>query len=332
MRVAVTGGSGIVGAAVVRHLVDVGHEVRALARSEEAKGKIESLGAEPVSGDLASPDRLRSLVERCHWVFHVAGVNELCSLRPERMREVNVEGTRAVMRACREANVVRMIYTSSAVTIGEEKGTVGRENSSHRGWYLSNYERSKAEAEHVAFAERGDLDVVVVNPSSVQGPGRATGTGRIVLDAVAGRLPFLIETHLSLVDIDDCARGHLLAAEKGVGGERYLLSGAALTMREAMLLLNQVLGRHEMPRFIRPWALQALGTVLEGAYRVAHKRPPLCRESARVMSFGHRYDGSRATTELGLDYTPVEETLSRTVQWFVAEGLWDGGGTITTNH
>lgn len=321
MRAAVTGGSGVVGAAVVRHLVEGGHEMRALARSRQASEKLEYLGAQPVSGDLADQDAIHSLVEGCHWVFHVAGVNELCSQRPEWMREINVEGTRAVMKACVEADVSRMIHTSSAVTIGEEKGTVGRENSPHRGWYLSQYERSKAEAERVVFAERGDLDVVVVNPSSVQGPGRATGTGRIVLDAVAGRLPFLIDSHFSLIDIDDCARGHLLAAERGVAGERYLLSGATLTMRQAMELLNRVLGRHEMPRFIRPWALQVLGTVLEGVYRVAHKRPPLCRESARVMRFGHRYDGSKATTELGLEYTPVEETLRRTVEWFVAQGL-----------
>ena len=241
------------------------------------------------------------------------------------MWRVNVEGTRVVMEACRRDGVDKLIHTSSAVTIGEEAGSLATEETPHRGWHLSEYERSKTEAERVLFSECGDLDVVAVNPSSVQGPGRATGTGRIVLDAVRGKLPFLIDTHLSLVDIDDCARGHLLAAERGATGSRYLLSGATMTMREAIQLVNEVTGRQSTPRFVRPPVLSAVAVVVEGVSLLGRRRPRLCREMARVMRFGHRYDGSRATRELGLRYTPVAETLRRTVDWFVAEGLWDGG-------
>lgn len=321
MKVAVTGGSGVVGATVVRHLVDAGHDVRALARATSSESKLTSLGATPIPGHVLDPESLKTLVGGCEWVFHIAGVNEMCSRDPVRMWRVNVEGTRLVMNACLHAGVARMIHTSSAVTIGEKKGAVATEHSPHRGWYLSEYERTKAEAERLAFKEARGLEVVAVNPSSVQGPGRATGTGAILLNLVRGRLPFVIDTTISLVDINDCARGHLLAAERGVTGDRYLLSGATLKMREAVSLLAEVIGHDLTPRYLRRWTVMALGAVVEAGFRLARRQPPICRETVRMMSFGHNYDGSRATTELGLRYTAVEETLKRTIEWFEAEGL-----------
>lgn len=321
MRVAVTGGSGVVGRAVVRHLVDSGHEVRALARSRAAGSRVASLGAAPVPGHVLDYQGLVSLVEGCRWVFHVAGVNEMCTRDPDHMWRVNVEGTRLVMNASRETGVQRLIHTSSAVTIGEEEGTVATESSPHRGFYFSEYERTKSEAERVLFSQAGPLDVVAVNPSSVQGPGRATGTGKIVLAAARGKLPFLIDTTISLVDIDDCARGHLLAAERGESGERYLLSGVTVEMAEAVQLVSQAVGQALSPRMIGERSLSLLGAVVETAYRLIGRQPPICREMVRVMTHGHRYDGSRAMLDLGLEYTPVEETLDRTISWFRSEGL-----------
>ncbi len=321
MKVAVTGGTGVVGTAVVRHLVAGGHEVVGLARSSQASKALEELGAHPVPGDVLDAEAVADLVKGAGWVFHIAGINELCTRDPEQMWRVNVEGTRRVAEACRRAGVGRLVHTSSAVTIGEERGTVGSEETRHRGWYLSEYERTKHAAEEVAFAEARGLDVVVVNPSSVQGPGRATGTGAILLAAARGRLRLVVDTHLSLVDIDDCARGHLLAAERGRSGARYLLSGATLSMDGAVELLSRVVGRTLRPRRIPPLLLTPGAAVVEAACRVLGKTPPLCREMARVIRFGHRYDGSLATRELGLEYTPVEETLRRTVEWFRSEGL-----------
>lgn len=280
-----------------------------------------SWGAEPVVGDVLDPDSLATLISGADVVFHVAGVNEMCSTRPERMWRVNVDGTRAVIAACRSQGVGRLVHTSSAVTIGERKGDIGTEWSEHRGFFLSEYERSKTEAERVALTAADGLDVVSVNPSSVQGPGRATGTGKIFLAAANDRLPVVFDTTISLVDIDDCARGHLLAAERGISGERYLLSGAAIDMRTAMRLLSDGVGRRLAPWYLRPGAVKGLAAVLEAAYGLAGRQPPLCREAARVMLHGHRYDGSRAETELGLTYTPVEETIRRTVAWFRSENL-----------
>lgn len=321
MRVAVTGGSGVVGTAVIGHLVDEGHEVRALARSSESVAKLGSMGAVPVWGDILDQDSLAEVVEGCELVFHLAGINEMCTRRRDHMWKVNVEGSRLMMNAAARAGVRRMIHTSSAVTIGEAAGTVGTEETVHRGYYLSDYERTKTEAERLVMSAPDGLEMVIVNPSSVQGPGRATGTGRLLLGAARGRIPFVISTSLSLVDIDDCARGHLLASRLGAPGERYLLSGAVLTMEEAIDLLSSVTGRELRPRFIPKGVATALGAIVETAARPFGRTPPMCREAVRVVAHGHRYDGSKATRELGLAYTAIEDTLSRTIEWFRAEGM-----------
>lgn len=323
MKVAVTGGSGVVGRPLLRKLVEEGHQVAALARSSGSASVIEGLGAVPVDGDVLDRDSLRRLVGGAEWVFHIAGVNEMCSRRPELMDRVNIVGTANALTASQAAGVGRLIHTSSAVTIGETPGTVGREDSPHRGSYLSRYEQSKHEAERLVLEEAGDMEVVCVNPSSVQGPGRATGTGRLVLDVLTGRLPVLVETNVSIVDIDDCASGHLLAAAKGRPGHRYLLSGASFGMAEILDLLTRVAGRETSPRFIPGWAAWAGAGLIELGAKLVRRKPRVCREMVRVLRAGHVYDGSRATRELGLDYTTLEDTIRRTIAWFEAEGLLD---------
>jgi dihydroflavonol-4-reductase len=315
--VAVTGGSGVVGSALLRHLVEAGHEVRALARSDGAAHAVQRAGARPVIGDLGEAESLDRLVAGVDWAFNVAGVNELCSRDRDRMWEVNVTGATSFLEACRRAGVGRVVHTSSAAAIGEADGVVGTEATPHRGTYLSWYERTKTEAERALLARRGDLALVVVSPSSVQGPGRASGSGRLLLRAAQGRLPVVYDAVFSLVDIDDCARGHVLAAEKGAPGERYILSGAILSVRDVLARLGAITGKDRRPRFVRPWLLSVLGRLgpLVGAGAT------LCPESVRVMLHGHRYDGTRATRELGVAYTPVDLTLRRTVEWLVDEGL-----------
>ena len=323
MRVAVTGGSGVVGTAVVRHLVDAGHEVRALARSAEASAMLAGMGASVVHGDLLDRSAVDRLVSGSERVFHVAGVNELCLRDYAAMWRVNVDGALGVLEASARAGVKRFVHTSSAVTIGEEDGAVATETSRHRGHFLSEYERSKTVAERLVLDNGGGTEVVSVNPSSVQGPGRATGTGALLLAAARGKLPVLVDTIISLVDIDDCARGHLLAADHGKAGERYILSGGTLTTRSAMEILNRAIGERGRPWFLKPGAVTTLAPVVDAGFRMAGRRSPLCRESARVLLHGHRHDGSRATRDLGLVYTPVESTLERTVEWFRYQGFLD---------
>jgi dihydroflavonol-4-reductase len=199
---------------------------------------------------------------------------------------------------------------------------------------MSIYERSKHEGEAAAFAaaRRAGIELVSVNPSSVQGPGRAGGTGRILIAYLNGRLPAFVDTRLSLVDIRDCVAGHVLAAQRGRPGERYVLNGATMTSLEALALVSELTGIAGRPRLLAPVVARSAAALVEAGSRLARRRPPVCREMVRTMLHGHRYDGSRATRELGLTYAPVRETLARTVAWAVAEGLvtrplpaWTGG-------
>lgn len=321
MTVVVTGGSGVVGVALVRHLVADGEAVSVLCRSERSAAVIRALGAHPVTGDILDTSSLRQAFAGADLIYHVAGLNSMCPDDPGELERVNVLGSQNVIRAAQVAGCRRVVYTSSAATIGEPAGTMGTETTRHRGWYLSAYERSKHLAEQAVFAMNTNVEVVSVNPSSVQGPGRATGTGALILDLLAGRLRGLVDTRLSIVDIDDCARGHVAAARHGSAGERYLLNSFTMTMREAVEVLGRVADREVEVRWLPGWSAMAAATVVESAARLRRKHPKVCREMVRTLRHGHAYDGSRAERDLGLEYTAPEATLSRLVDWFRAEGL-----------
>jgi dihydroflavonol-4-reductase len=322
-RVFMTGGSGVIGGALIARLLARGDEVVALARSDSAGRTLADRGVRVVRGDTVDERALAAGMAGCEVAFHVAGVNSLCVQDPRPMERVNVDGPVAVLGAARRAGVRRVVHTSSAATIGEAPGTVGTEHSPHRGWYLSTYERTKTEGERAALAAARelDVDVVCVNPSSVQGPGRATGTARFLLAALDGRLKVFVPTTVSLVDIADCVEGHLLAAEHGARGERYLLSGVTMSVAEALALAASVAGVQTRPRLVPRGVATVAAAAIERAFRLARRPPPVCREMVRTLLHGHRYDGSRAQRELGLRYTDPRETLARTVAWARAEGL-----------
>ena len=321
--VLVTGGTGFLGRAIVERLLADGRRVRALVRSDASARALGELGADPVAGDLLDLEALVSAMEGCELVYHAAGANAFCVRDPSPMFDVNVRGSRDVVRAAARAKVKRVIYTSSAATLGEKKGTVGNEQSPHRGWFLSNYERSKFEGERAVLETAGELgvEVVCVNPASVQGPGRAAGSTRLLLDYLNGRLKVVVDSTLSLVDIADCTAGHFLAGSEGKPGERYVLSGATLTVREGLALLGRIAGVELPVRTLPPPLAMAVATAVEAMARVRRREPSVCRELARTLTHGHAYDGSKAATELGLRYTPIEETLQRTVDWWVDQGL-----------
>ena len=322
-RVFVTGGSGLIGGALVDRLRERGDDVVALARSDAAAAALTGRGAEVVRGDVLDEAALAAGLEGAAVAYHVAGVNTLCPLDPAPLYRVNRDAARLMVRAAARAGVRRLVHTSSAAALGEAAGTVGREDSPHRGTFLSHYERSKFEGEVAVLDEaaRTGLDVVCVNPSSVQGPGRTGGTGRILLALLDGRLPVFIDTCISVTDIADAAEAHVLAARHGTPGERYVICGATLTSTEAFDLLSRVSGRDVHPRIV-PGAL-ATGPAagVEAVSRAIRRHPPFCRAMARTIVHGHAYDGSHAARALGLRYTPVEDTLRRTLDWARAEGL-----------
>ena len=318
-----TGGTGFLGRALVERLVGDGERVRALARSESSADVLRGLGAESVRGDVLDAEALAAAMGGCDLVYHAAGANAFCLRDPSPMFEVNVRGSQNVVQAAAQAEVKRVVYTSSAATLGERKGTVGSEHSPHRGRFLSEYERSKFEAEQAVLAAAGEtgLELVCVNPASVQGPGRATGSTRLLLDYLNGRLKAVVDSTLSLIDITDCTAGHLLAASRGKPGERYVLSGATLTVREGLTLLGNLAGLEQPVRTLPPSIAMTVATAVEAVAWVRRDTPRICRELARTLTHGHAYDGSKATRELGLRYTPIEETLRRTIDWWVKQGL-----------
>jgi dihydroflavonol-4-reductase len=322
-RVFVTGGTGVIGRALVTRLLARGDEVVGLARSDAAARELSERGVEVRRGDIADETALAAAMAGCSLAYNLAGVNSLCIADPRPMQRANIDGAVAAVAAAARAEVPRLVHTSSAATIGEATGTVADEWTGHRGWYLSTYERTKTEGERAALATGRELgqDVVCVNPSSVQGPGRAGGTGRFLLLFLDGRLKVFVDTFVSMVDIQDCIEGHLLAAERGVPGERYILSGIRLSITEALTLAADVAGVQRSPRLAPRAVATVAGTAVELAFRVRGRQPPVCREMVRTLLHGHRYNGSRAERELGLAYTSPRETVRRTVEWARAEGL-----------
>jgi dihydroflavonol-4-reductase len=323
VTVLVTGGTGFIGAAIVERLLRDGEHVKALARSDASAQALAAAGAEPVRGDVRDLEALTSGMRGCDVVYHAAGANAFCLRDPAPMFEINVNGSDAVVRGAARAGVRRVVYTSSAATLGEARGSVGTERSPHRGWFLSNYERSKFEAERrvLCVARETGSDVVCVNPASVQGPGRSTGSARLLLDYLNGRLKAVVDTRLSLVDIADCTQGHLSAASKGTAGERYVLSGATLTVREGLALVSRLTGVERPVRTLSPSLALAAATAAEALAWIRRDTPRLCRELVRTLVHGHAYDGSKAAQALALRYTPIEETLRRTIDWWIAQGL-----------
>lgn len=318
-RACVTGGTGFLGRAIVEELVAAGRPVRALARSERAAQRLVELGAEPVRGDLRDRASLEAAFADCEVVYHLAGVNAFCLPDPRPMFEVNVAGSRAVVLAAAAASVTRLVYTSSAATLD----VASAEGDRHPRRFLSNYARSKYQAERAvmkASAETG-IPVICVNPASVQGPGRTSGTARLLIGFLNGKLPAAVDGPLNVIDVADCTRGHMLAEARGVPGERYLLCGASMTLRSGLGLLARLTGLDDPPRFLPPSLALAASAGIEVVARVRGKRTRFCREMVRTLIEGAPYDGSQAARDLGLDYTPIETTMRRTISWYIEQGL-----------
>lgn len=321
MRTFLTGGTGFIGSALLKRLLGSGREVVALVRRREDADRLRAQGAIPVVGDLLNQGTLAKALEGCDVVYHVAGLNRFCLRDPSSLYQINVEGTRNVLHASSEQRVAKVIYVSSAATIGEPRGVIAHEETPHRGFFLSHYERSKYQAEQVAwsFARLG-LPVVLLNPSSVQGPGRLHGTARLILDYLNGKLPVVFGAYVSFVYIDDCLEALLRAEERGRVGERYLVNGITLTIQEALALVAECTGLHETPRRLPAPLALALGMGAEAFARLRGRTPRLCLEQVRTMLHGHRYDSTKAVRELGLSFTPAKEALTRTIRWYVEAG------------
>ncbi len=322
----VTGATGFVGSHVARILAEHGADLRLLVRPSSDLRNIQDLNAERVTGDLRDAASLKKGITGCDVVFHVAADYRLWVRDPDEMYRSNVEGTRAILQAARQSGVRRVVYTSSVATMGfTSNGHLADENSPvSLDSMIGPYKRSKFMAEEIAIeAGRSGMDVVVVNPTTPVGERdiKPTPTGRIVVDFLKKKFPAYVDTGLNLVDVTECARGHVMALERGKSGERYILGGENLTLKQILDKLAAITGLPS-PRVRVPYVV-ALATGVVDQVVTGYLRGREPRATIDAVRMGRKkmfVSSSKAERDLGWKSVPVDAALRRAVGWFQANG------------
>lgn len=322
MKAFVTGATGFVGSHVARYLAGQGAELRLLVRPTSLTANLEGIAGERVMGDLRDPGSLRKAMSGCDVVFHVAADYRLWTRDPGEMYRSNVEGTRNIIQLAQQTGVRRVIYTSSVATMGfTGNGGLADESSPVAlSDMIGHYKRSKFQAEQVALqAGRGGAGVVVVNPTTPVGERdiRPTPTGRIIVDFLKRKFPAYVDTGLNLVDVAEVARGHVAALEKGKSGERYILGGENLTLKQILDKLAAITGLPS-PKLKLPYAVALATGVLDTAVTglLLRREPRVTVDAVRMGRKKMFVSSARAERDLGWRIVPVDDALRRAVDWF----------------
>lgn len=322
----VTGGTGFVGSHVVDRLVKRGEKVRALVRPQSRSTHLDALPVEVMRGDLKTPQSYSKALQGCDTLYHVAAEYTLWVRNPKVLYETNVQGTLSIIQAALQAGVKRIIYTSTVGALGIPKnGRPGTEETPVKlENMISHYKRSKFVAEEaVKKLARQGAPIVIVNPSTPVGSRdiKPTPTGQMIVDFLKGKMMGYVETGLNLIDVEDVAEGHILAAERGKVGERYILGCRNLTLKEIFEMLSRI-SSIPMPRFKMPYGI-ALGLAyLNTAYArwVSHKAPRIPIDGVRMARKLMFFDASKAVRDLALPQNSVETALQKAVTWFRENG------------
>jgi len=322
----VTGATGFLGSHVARVLSEQGAQLRLLVRPTSNLKNLQGLKADTATGDLRDAASLEKAMAGCDTVFHVAADYRLWVRDPTAMYRSNVAGTRAILEAARKSGVRRMVYTSSVGTIGfTSDGKPADEDSPVAlADMIGHYKRSKFMAEQIALeAGRSGLHVVTVNPTTPVGEQdvKPTPTGRIVLDFLKRKFPAYVETGLNLVDVRECARGHIMALEKGKSGERYILGGEDLTLKQILDKLGELTGLPS-PKIKLPYIFAFAAGVVDEAITAGllHREPRATVDTVRMGKKKMFASSGKAIRELDWKLVPVEDALRRAVDWFRANG------------
>ncbi len=327
MTTLVTGATGFVGSAVARALAARGHALRLLTRASSDRRNLAGLDAEIVVGDLTDPASLARAAADCRFVLHVAADYRFWVPDPEAMLRTNVAGSLAMLRAAMDAGAERIVYCSSVAALGQiGDGTPADETTPvHETDFVGIYKRSKYQAEKAVLdlARQQGAPVVVVNPAAPVGPRdiKPTPTGKMILDAAAGRMPAYIDTGLNIVHVDDVAEGHVLALERGRIGERYVLGGANMTLLEILTLVADVAGGR--PPFIRlpEPVVWPVALAMEGLARLIAFEPMMTRAHLKMARKRMFFSSAKAIAELGYQARPARGAVEDAVAWFRANGM-----------
>jgi dihydroflavonol-4-reductase len=326
MKAFVTGATGFLGSHVARFLAAEGGELRVLVRPTSNLKNLEGLNAETAAGDLRDPASIDKAMSGCDTVFHVAADYRLWARDPEEMYRSNVEGTRAILEAARKNGVRRVVYTSSVATMGfTRNGNPADEDSPVTlPNMIGHYKRSKFMAEQIALETgRSGMHVVVVNPTTPVGEQdiKPTPTGRIILDFLKRKFPAYVDTGLNLVDVTECARGHVATLERGKSGERYILGGENLTLKQILDKLGAITGLPsptvKLPYFFA-FAAAAVDETITG--RILHREPRATIDAVRMGRKKMFATSAKAERDLGWKIVPAENALRRAVEWFRSNG------------
>ncbi len=332
MKCFVTGASGFIGSNLVQELIARGHRVKALLRPGADERGLQGLSYQKVTGDILDRPLLKRELEGCDWCFHVAASYQLWMRDYKPMYEINVEGTRNVLEAAGKVGCRKIVYTSTVGCIGVPKPVNGRITPTSEfdiateAQMSNDYKRSKFQAEAVAFKyfHKDGLPVVIVNPSAPIGPGdvKPTPTGKIIVDYLNGRLPAYLETGLNWVHVRDVAVGHILAAEKGRFGERYILGNKEgnWTMEQTLATLEKITGRPAPKTKIPYWLAVRAAEISEYIAFFTGKPPRAPMAGVRMAKHKMWFDPSKAIWELGLPQTPPAQAFADAVAWFRANG------------
>lgn len=326
MKVFVTGATGFVGSHVARALTAEGARLRLLVRSSSNLENLEGLNAETVTGDLREPEALRTAVRGCDALMHVAADYRLWVRDPKAMYAANVDGTRELLRLAREENVGRAVYTSSVATMGfrREAVIVNEETPVTIEDMIGHYKRSKFLAEREAIeAARGGQQVIVLNPTTPVGSSdrKPTPTGQIIVDFLNRKFPAYVDTGLNLVDVSEVARTHVAALTRGRSGERYILGGENLTLKQILDKMSAITGLPS-PKLKVPHSVAMLFAFFDENItgRLRGREPRATVEAVRMgrkMMFASSH---KAESELGFRVVPVYAALRLAIDWFRAHG------------
>jgi dihydroflavonol-4-reductase len=326
VRVFITGATGFVGGHVARSYAAEGASLRLLTRWTSRLDSLEGLDAEVVSGDLREPEKLRTALTGCDALVHVAADYRLWVRDPKAMYDTNVDGTRELLRLAREVGVQRVVYTSSVATMGfKEDGTiVNEETPVGLGDMIGHYKRSKFLAEQQAIrAAQGGQHVVILNPTTPIGPGDAkpTPTGRIIVDFLNKKFPAYVDTGLNLVDVAEVARMHVVALERGTPGERYILGGENLTLKQILDRMSSITGLPS-PTMKVPHAVAMIFAFFDETIvgKMLDMEPRATVEAVRMGKKMMFASSAKAERELGFQVLPIYHALRSAIDWFVTRG------------